>query len=43
MDNDYQGSSFSLTVKSEAIQATNGAAKAEWGAGIPNMQLVECP
>ena len=31
MDNTYQGSHFTLTVKSEAIQVTNGAALAEWG------------
>nr|WP_300003263.1 TasA family protein [Tissierella sp.] len=31
MDNTYQGAKFTLTVKSEAIQVTNGAALAEWG------------
>lgn len=31
MDNSYQGSKFTLTVKSEAIQVTHGAALAEWG------------
>ncbi len=31
MDNTYQGSKFTLTVKSEAIQVTNGAAEDVWG------------
>lgn len=44
MDNEYQGEKFTLTVKSEAIQATNGAAEAVWGEDIdiPEMTLVEC-
>ncbi len=31
MGNEYQGVEFTLTVESEAIQVTNGAALAEWG------------
>lgn len=31
MGNEYQGQKFTLTVESEAIQVTNGAALAEWG------------
>ncbi len=31
MGNEYQGSYFTLTVESEAIQVTNDAAAAEWG------------
>lgn len=31
MNNDYQGKQFTLKVKAEAIQASNGAALDEWG------------
>ena len=41
MDNDYQGSKFTLTVISEAIQVTNGAATDVWGIYPPD--LVEAP
>ena len=31
MGNEYQGAYFTLTVETDAIQVTNGAALAEWG------------
>lgn len=36
MGNEYQGAYFTLTVESEAIQVTNGAALAEWGVYPPD-------
>lgn len=37
MGNDYQGVKFTLTVQSDAIQATNGAAADVWGIHPPDL------
>jgi len=37
MDNSYQGAKLDITVKAEAIQATNGAIQAEWGVSFPTV------
>lgn len=41
MGNEYQGATFTLKVKAEAIQVTNGAALAEWG--VDPLTLVLAP
>ena len=37
MDNEYQGARFTLTVNSEAVQVTNGAALDVWGVNPLNL------
>ncbi|MGO1470528.1 MAG: TasA family protein, partial [Tissierella sp.] len=38
MNDDYQGAKLDITIKAEAIQATNGAAAAEWEVDfLPNI------
>lgn len=37
MDNTYQGAELDITIKAEAIQATNGAIQAEWGVSFPTV------
>ena len=38
MDNTYQGAKLDITIGAEAIQATNGAAQAEWGVSFPTIK-----
>lgn len=41
MGNDYQDASFTLEVKAEAIQVTNGAINAEWGIDPENWEKIQ--
>nr|WP_300003261.1 TasA family protein [Tissierella sp.] len=38
MGNEYQGASLDITINADAIQATHGAAKAEWGVNYPTIK-----